>query len=72
MKFTVLLMLPDDLRADQCCAADEVTRQIVHSQTVEGAIKIAQAQAADDTDQSPDDFAVVAVYPGHQFDLFQP
>jgi hypothetical protein len=76
MKFTVLMMMPYDWHSDQGCAADCVLREWVEAETVENATAQAQAQAVaiyeEDTNVEPDDFAVIAVYPGHHLDMFQP
>lgn len=75
-KFTVLLMMPYEWHSDQSCAADCVTREHVDAQTVEEAFfaaqKIAVARAMEGgSETTTDDWAVIAVYPGHIFDLFQ-
>lgn len=72
---TVLLMLPDDLRADQCCAADEVTRAWCMAKNVDHAVeKARKALVKEDViaRDRADDYAIVAVYAGHQFDHFRP
>ena len=75
LPFTVLLMLPDYWRSDQSCAADEVIRVWVTTADVETAIEAASIQLPlemPDEEVIAEDFAPIAVYPGHIFDLFQP
>lgn len=72
--YTVLLMLPDDMRADECCEADWVRRVHVEAADPDSAFGAAQDECASAPghDHAPEDFAPVAIYEGHQFDLFQP
>lgn len=72
--FTVLLMLPDYWRSDQSCAADEIIRVWVSAPTVEMAIGAAMIQLPSempDEEVVAEDFAPIAVYPDHLFDLYQ-
>lgn len=68
--YTVLLMMPDDIRADECCAADWIRRVWVFAPDPDEAIGEAQAEVARICD--PEDLEVVAIYAGHVFDLYQP
>ena len=72
--FTVLLMLPSDWRSDQPCAADEVIRIWVDAIDAEDAYEKALIQLPldmPDEEVNAEDFAPIAVYAGHIFDLFQ-
>ena len=74
--FTVLLMLPDYWRSDQPCAADEVIRIYVTAMdpitAVDAALILLPGLMPDEDELIADDFAPIAVYAGHHFDLFQP
>ena len=73
--FTVLLMLPDYWRSDQPCAADEVIRLWVDAIDAEDAYEKALIQLPldmPDEEVVVEDFAPIAIYAGHHFDLFQP
>ena len=72
--WTVLLMMPDYWRGDQPCAADEIVRVWVEAagpaEAEEAAYALLPALMADE-DVVIDDFATVAIYPGHHFDQNQ-
>lgn len=73
--FTVLLMLPDYWRSDQSCAADEAIRvwvTAVNPVLAVGAAMIELPGLMPDEEVVAEDFAPIAVYAGHIFDLFQP
>lgn len=69
-KYTVLLMLPDYVRDQQCCAADWVTRVYVEVESIayaeEEAVRIHCSEVEGIED--PDDLGTVAIYAGHIFD----
>ncbi len=72
--WTVLLMLPDDLRADECCEADWIRRVWVFGEDTFQALYHARQGIAgllEWEDRDENDLAIVAVYPGHIFDQFQ-
>ena len=75
--FTCLFMLPDHQRSDQPCAADEIMRVACWAPCANTAPEAARKQipidldCADMSDDDLDEYATVAVYPGHLFDLFQ-
>jgi hypothetical protein len=75
-KFTVLLMMPMDWHGDQSSASECVTREWVEAADVDGACVAAITAAmdraeAEGSETSSEDWAVLAVYPNHIFDLFQ-
>ena len=78
MPYTVLLMLPDHMRDDESCAADWIRRVWVDASSPDDAFATAQSNCGEimgwdeDAQPDPDDLDVIAVYPGHLFDLFHP
>lgn len=84
--FTVILMMSDNMRADEACAADWVRRVWVYGQSTDlgiaSMIEDARNQLAEMfgwNDWTNDEFAQrkealepVAIFPGHQFDIYQP
>ena len=72
-KYTVILSLPTDIRGDQCCAADEITREHVHAPDWSIAVDCAidKTIAHNEYENKPDEFAPLAVYEGHLFDLLE-
>lgn len=72
--YTVLLMLPDYWRSDQPSAADEITRIWVTASDPDSAVHEAFGKLPEtfpaEPNINPNDFATVAVYPGHQFDEY--
>lgn len=76
--FTVLVLMPDHMREDESCEADWVRRAWVTAKSPDDAAEIAcndlgrlMGWGAEET-PSPDELAIIAIYPGHIFDLFQP
>ena len=76
--WTVILMKPDYWRGDESCAVDEVVRMWDGAPDSESAQVAAYAKLVEDFDgvghgpddhADPDDFAVVAIYQGHLFDM---
>jgi hypothetical protein len=69
-KYTVLLMMPYEFHSDQPCAADCIVREWVEGESIDEAITQATAAAISrEPETEPDDWAPIAVYPGHQFDV---
>lgn len=77
--WTVIMMKPSDWRSDEACAADEVVRLWVHAEDPESAVAAAYTALPSDIEgvglgedqTNPDDFAPIAVYPGHIKDLYK-
>lgn len=76
MPFTVLLMIPDNMRSDESCEADWVRRIWVHATNPDEALSAAQAECISlfewDEDTDAECLAPVAIYHGQIFDMFQP
>lgn len=82
--FTVIMMMPDNMRADECCAADWVRRVWVYgpptSDGVSDMITDARENLAEmfgwtdeyDVAQRKDTLEPVAIFAGHHFDVYQP
>jgi hypothetical protein len=77
LPFTVLLMLPDQLRTQEMVASDWIKRIFVEATYSEAAIGVAQVVAAEDDGENdieaprPELYRPVAVYSGHVFDHHQ-
>jgi len=73
-------MIPEHWRDDEKCEADWVRRFWVEGTDEESALAESSVavttlfaeEFAEDTDLMPSDFPIMALYPGHIFDLFQP
>ena len=83
LDFTVLFILPDYARSDECCEADWIRRvNVSGASSVEDAAEKAQTKLVSilgDGDGGDEyaievasDSAVVAIFGGHVFDLHQP
>ena len=80
LPFTVILMLPDDLRGDEASEADWVRRMWITAPSYLEAMDEAIDELAyllewsddpeDDDYRDFGDLVVVSVYSGHQIDLF--
>ena len=71
--FTVLLMMPDHMQADESCAADCVRRIWLWAEDAQSAAESAPKKCIKDFEWQdicePEDLAPIAVYPGKLYDL---
>jgi hypothetical protein len=72
--FTVLLLIPDHMRDDECCEADWVRRIWVQARNHEEAMGIAQDECTALLEMDADEaqsLAPIAIYHGHIFDVLE-
>jgi hypothetical protein len=72
--YTVLLFKPESLCGDASCQRDKTISTWVEADYPEEAFGKAQDEAVRNFnhDGPPEDFEVLAIYPGHIFDEFTP
>ena len=85
--YTVILMMPDEMRSDECCAADWIRRVWVYGDAHDQGTLIDTARrkladlfgwteegymAEEEIQQRMDELEPVAIYAGHLFDVYQP
>ena len=84
--YTVILMMPDEMRSDECCAADWLRRVWVYGNEADQSPLIGTARrkladlfgwteedymAEEEIQQRMDELEPVAIYAGHIFDVYE-